>query len=475
MGTSLKQGVDRLPFLTKISYGCVGAANMLTSVITTSYISYFYMNALGFSASLAGTLSLIGSIWGWFCTPAAGAIIDKTGSKPGGKCRNYIKKFIIPGSVLLALCYAVPEMSHGLTVIWVMVTYLARVAVWSLVQLPATTLMGRITNSKEQRSHLNQFYSAMSTGGSLLGIGIALPLINSFGQDMNGWRTGFMVIGIIYSVVFMLLYLLAYVGTKGYEPEQEFFETEAFDGKKLEKPSVVQIIKGLITNKMCLIAVAMYLVDLIGCMIESNAMPFYYQYNLGNMGLLGLYSTLSVVGAYGAYFIAGFFVKKFGNSGTAMIGGTISAAAYLIRFIMQDSTTIQWGACVLISCFGAGLVANVSILCVFDSKVYSEWKLGVNNEGILMAAYSLGNTIGLALGRVAGTYLMGFVDYDPNVMEQSSSVLRLFLAESTVAPMIGFIGVILLAMVLRRFEVKIPQWEAELAERKGLEKTEKTE
>lgn len=472
MGTSLKQGGDRLPFLTKISYGCVGAANMLTSVITTSYISYFYMNALGFSATMAGTLSLIGSVWGWFCTPVAGAIIDKTGSKPGGKCRNYIKKFIIPGGVLLALSYAVPQMSQGLTIVWVMGAYLARVAVWSLIQLPATTLMGRITNSKEQRSHLNQFYSAMSTGASLLGIGITLPLINSFGQDMNGWRTGFMVIGIVYAIIFILLYLLAYAGTKGYEPEQEFFEAEVPDGGKLEKPSVVQIVKGLITNKMCLIAVAMYLVDLIGCMIESNAMPFYFQYNLGNMGLFGLYSTLSVVGAYAAYFIAGFFVKRFGNSGTAIIGGAISAAAYLVRFLMQDSTTFQWGACVLISCFGAGLVANVSILCIFDSKVYGEWKLGVNNEGILMAAYSLGNTIGLALGRVAGTYLMGLVDYDPNVMEQSSSVLKLFLAESTLAPMIGFIGVILLAMIVRRFEKKLPQWEAELAERNGAQKAE---
>lgn len=464
MGNTLNHG-GKLPFLTKISYGCVGAANMLTSVITTSYITYFYMNALGFSAELAATLSLVGSIWGWICTPAAGAVIDKTGSRPGGKCRNYIKKFIIPGGVLLALGFTVPQMSHGLTVAWVMAAYLARVAVWSLVQLPATTLMGRITNNKEQRSHLNQFYSAMSTGASLLGVGITLPMINAFGDDMSGWRTGFMVVSIVYAVIFVLLYLLAYAGTKGYEPEEEFFEAETLEGGKSEKPSLSQILKGLVTNKMCLVAVAMYLVDLIGCMIESNAMPFYFQYNMGNMGMFGLYSTISVVGAYGAYFVAGFFVKKFGNAGTAMIGGSVAAAAYLVRFLMQDSSTVQWGACVLIACFGSGLVANVSILCVFDAKIYGEWKLGINAEGILMAAYSLGNTVGLALGRVAGTYLMGLVDYDPNAMEQSAGVLKLFLMESTLAPMIGFVGVVLLGLVVKGFEKQLPKWEAELAER----------
>ncbi len=471
MDTMKKNGASGLPLLTKISYGCIGTANMLTSAITTTYLLYFYTNALGLSGALAGTLSLIGSAWGWFCTPAAGAIIDKTGSKPGGKCRNYIKKLIVPGGVLLFLSFTVPELSQGLTVVWVMAAYLIRVSVWSLLQVCGTTLMGRVTSDRVQRSHLNQIYNAMATAGSFLGTAVTMPLINSFGSDLAGTKQGFMVISIIFGVAFIVLYLIAWLGTRGYEPETEFFEsdTQGETGTTLEKkPSVLDILKALVTNKMCLVAIGLYMVDLIGCMVESSAMAYYFQYNLSNMGLFTLYSTLSIIGAYSAYFLAGFFVKRFGNSGTAMIGGTIAACAYLVRFLAQDSSMVQYVACVMVALFGAGLVANVSILCVFDSKIYGEWKLGINNEGMLMAAYSLGNTIGLAVGRAAAGYLLELVPFDPTAAEAAPSVLRLFLIESTLVPCIGFVCVVLMALLLRRFEKKLPEMEEEIAARKAL-------
>lgn len=467
MDNTMQGSVEKLPFLTKISYGCVGMANMLTSAITTTYLIYFFTNGLGLSPGLAATLSLIGSAWGWFCTPVAGIIIDKTGSKPGGKCRDFIKKLIIPGAALLILGFTLPSMGKWPTILWVMVAYCARVAVWSLIQIPATTLMGRITDNQAQRSHLNQIYNAMATGGSFLAMAVTMPFVSRFGNDFAAVRQGFMWISIIYAVVFLLLYLIALIGTKGYEPEQEFFEEDTLNDAPVKKPSVGAILKALVTNKMCLIAVGMYLVDLIGCMVESNAMAYYFQYNMSNMGLFGLYSTVSIIGAYSAYALAGIFVKKFGNSGTAIIGGTLAAAAYMVRFIAQDSNMVQYVACLCVALFGAGLVANVSILCVFDSKVYGEWKLGINNEGVLMAAFSLGNTIGLSLGRALGGYLMELVPFDPTAAEAAPSVLRLFLIESTLVPCIGFVCVVLLAMVLRTFEKKLPEMKADIENRKA--------
>ena len=464
MNNTLQESSQKLPFLTKISYGCVGMANMLTSALTTTYLIYFFTNGLGLSPGLAATMSLIGSAWGWFCTPTAGVIIDKTGSKPGGKCRSFIKTMIVPGAALLILNFSLPEMGKWPTIFWVMIAYCARVAVWSLIQIPATTLMGRSTKDKAQRSHLNQIYNAMATGGSFLGMSVTMPFVSRFGSDFAGVKQGFMWISVIFAALFAILYLLAWLGTKGYEPEQEFFEAEK--AAAVKKPSIGEIFKALLTNKMALIAICLYLVDLIGCMVESNAMAYYFQYNMGNMGLFGLNSTISLIGAYTAYAFAGIFVKKFGNSGTAIIGGTMAAAAYMVRFIAQDGNMVQYVACLCVALFGAGLVANVSILCVFDSKVYGEWKLGVNNEGLLMAAYSLGNTIGLSLGRALGGYLMELVPFDPAAAEAAPSVLRLFLIESTLVPCIGFVCVILLALALRKFEKKLPEMEEEIKKRK---------
>lgn len=451
--------VKKLPFLTKISYGCVGAANMLTSVITSTYLVFFYTNGLGLSGLLAGNLTLIGSAWGWFSTAVGGAVIDKSGSKKGGKCRNFIIKFIIPAAALLVLSFWIPELSTGGKTAWVLVSYCLRVSVWAMVQLPATTLMGRITNDKVQRSHLNQIYTMMSTAGSLISVAVTMPFIEKFGADPAGVKKGFIIISIIYAVIFLFLYFLAWIGTKGYEPEEEFFEA----GNLNTKPSLLEILKGVVANKMCLLAVAMYLFDLIGCMVEATAMPYYFSYNLNNMALFSIYSTVSVIGSFSAYFVVGFFVKKFGNSGTCAIGGGIAAVGYIVRFILKDAYLPGYIACLVVILFGAGLLACSSIQCVFDSKVYGEWKLGVNAEGILMAAYSLGNTVGLALGRAAAGYLMELVpEFDQTAIEQPQNVLNLFMYESTIIPCAGFILAVICAVILTRFEKQLPKWQEEL-------------
>lgn len=84
-----------------------------------------------------------------------------------------------------------------------------------------------------------------------------------------------------------------------------------------------------------------------------------------------------------------------------------------------------------------------------------------------MAAFSLGNTIGLSLGRALGGYLMELVPFDPTAAEAAPSVLRLFLIESTLVPCIGFVCVVLLAMVLRTFEKKLPEMKADIENRKA--------
>ena len=85
-----------------------------------------------------------------------------------------------------------------------------------------------------------------------------------------------------------------------------------------------------------------------------------------------------------------------------------------------------------------------------------------------MAAYSLGNTLGLALGRAAAGYLMELApEFDQNAMEQPQNVLNLFLYESTLIPCCGFILVVVFAVILMKFEKQLPKWQEELEQRKA--------
>lgn len=457
----------KLPMRVKICYGFGGAANMIISMLTTSLFLYFCTEALGLSGSLSGLISMVLMVWGCIWNPFFGAVLDRTPDRKGGKCRTFIKYTTVPSGVILVLCFVIPDMPVLATIVWLVIVNFLRRTLTTVTQLPLTTLMGRMTSDKVERSHLNQIYTILATAGSYLALGITMPLITRLGG--GNVRQGFVLVSILYGIVFVLLYMAVYWGTKGYEPEGV---VQANTQTAAEKPSIAEIFKGLLVNKFCLLAVALYLVDLVGVSFESYTMSFYFQYNMGNPDLYAIYSAISLGASMLSYVVVGAFVKRFGNARTAFLGALLATAGYGVRFLFQDAFLPQWIACLFVEIFGAGLVASVSILCVYDTAVYGEWKTGVNSEGLLMAAYGLTSTIGLSVGQFLSGVLLDIVPYASGVAVQEASVLQMFLIENTLIPCVGFVLVAVIAVILMQYEKKIPQFQAEIAARKEKEQHE---
>jgi len=455
----------KLPLKVKILYATGDLAKATTVIMTMAFSLYFYTEVCGINSGIASTIILIAKIWDIINDPMMGALVDRTKSKEG-KCRMWLKYMSVPGGVIFALAFMMPELSASGKIVWVAITYTLQGMASTALMIPMNTLMGRLTSDPVERAALNQIKGVFGLIPNLIVPAATMPMVIFFGKgDM---QKGFLIVGIIYAIVFALFNLTVFWGTKGYEPLEHLAEkNETENGPKVEQPSVRQVLSALLKNTPWLFCIGLYLLDMVASSVASTVMTWYFQYNIGSIPLMSLVSTISLCASLTVYIFLGFFVKKFGNAGTASIGCFLSFLGYLLRFVLHDSSTAVLLAGNIIAYLGSGLVAATILLCIFDARVYGEWKTGVDNEAILMSGYSVSYKTGQALGGPIAGYLLLTVPYVAQAAVQEQSVLNLWFYETTLLPAVGFALALVFALLLRKYEKKVPEMRAEIEARKA--------
>ncbi|WP_425755236.1 MFS transporter [Ihubacter sp. rT4E-8] len=381
-----------LPLKVKLTYSSSNIAKSIFGNVTAMYMVYFYTEVCGLNGVIIASIILASKIWDIINDPMMGAIVDSTVSKEG-KCRFYLKYFSVPAGIILALNFFMPDASMTVKYVWVTLTYvLASMGSTSLL-IPLNALIGRLTDHPVERAHLNQFSGIFSVLTGLFVQGYTMRLV-SFAGD-GDFAKGFLYVGIFYGALYAIFHLVAFFGTKGYEPCEERLPA---DGSKTEKQSLKAVMTALLKNKYWLLCIVINFACNLAMAVESGVAVFYYQYNHGDMGLLSMWASMAMLPAAAAYVVMGILVKKLGNSGTSIFGAACAVLGYGLRFLLQDGSlpvmVIGW----VLAGFGTGLISSTIILNIFDAKVYGEWKTGVKNDAILMSGFSVSYKIGMALG-----------------------------------------------------------------------------
>lgn len=452
----------KLPWITKICFGISGVGRMLNSVLAITYLFYFYTEILMLNPAVATTLTTVGRIWSWFVDPTMGAIIDRSSGKKEGKTRHILKVWTFPAALSMFLAFAVPDMVTPLQALWVFVTYIAQQTLDSLLKVALNTMMGRLTSDKVQRTNLNQVMTIASTVTSLFFTSEVLNIINILGgEDM---RRGFMLTAAIFAVATAVIYFITYFGTAGYEP----VEPVSPDAVRQKGPGIITTLSAMSKNKVWMIAILIYVFYCIGGIIQSQTMVIYFTHNLGDpQSYLRIYSATSMVVMMVGYVTLGFFTKRLGNAGTALLGCILGVVGNLIRFVLQDATLAAFAAGMGIGAFGSGLLGGTIILCIMDSQVYGEWKTGMRNDALVMSGFGLSSKIGFAVGGALAGYLQAILGYDAALGAPSEAVQTLFFYENTLFMAISFALSAVCAFYVWRYEKRIPQMRAEIQARKA--------
>lgn len=458
---------QKLPFKVQLCYGIGEISKNWIIYVHNMFLLYFYTDVVKIPPVAATIIMLISRFWAIFTDPAMGGILDNTKNTTIGKCRFFFKNFSVPAGVSIFLCFFVPELADIGKIFWVATMFVISSTLLAILQVPMNTFPARLTQSQYERAKLMQFKVYLTKIPSTVIPACTLPAVALLGGGND--RKGFALYGLITGIIFAAGYLIAYWGTKGYEPLDTKEDIPADDSKTTQKKQKIgfkEIVKGVACNKYCLLLLICFIFFLMYANLEGAALVYYCRYVLHNTDIMAARSTIGLItGLVGTLFMA-WVVKKLGNAKTCFIGVVVAVAAWAARGVLGDPI---WAFLGIGAIGGIGLNFFSSLMnqCMMDAIVYGEWKSGVKLEGVVMAAISVGQKVGAAIGGTLAPALLAMVAYNPDLAEQPQEVLNLFTAEMIWIPMVLYIGVAAIFMYIMKLEKKLPQMRAEIEARKA--------
>lgn len=109
----------------------------------------------------SGTILLLGRVADALASPLAGGWMDRMQGGQG-KCRPYIRFFMLPECVLLMLIFISPDLPDAERTLYLGLTYILYSITYAIVSVAYSTLMSLLTRNEEERLKFNFFNRVVS-------------------------------------------------------------------------------------------------------------------------------------------------------------------------------------------------------------------------------------------------------------------------------------------------------------------------
>ena len=169
----------------KISYGLGDFASVMYWQTFMIYLLYFYTDVFGISAAAAGTMFLVSRVLDGINDPVVGMIADRTETR-WGKFRPYLLWFCVPFAVVGVLAFTTPDFADVGKIIWAYVTYNALMILYTIINIPYTSMLGVISSDTTQRTSLSsiKFLGAYTAGVVISAFLLPMVIVLGGGKEM---------------------------------------------------------------------------------------------------------------------------------------------------------------------------------------------------------------------------------------------------------------------------------------------------
>ncbi len=474
---------QKLSVKEKIGYGLGdGAANFVFQTLMLLQAS-FYTDTFGLSAGTAAVLFLVARIWGAVADPIMGALGDRTNSR-WGKFRPWIIITALPFGIIAYLAFTTPtSMTDGGKLMYAYVTYLFLMTIYSANNIPYSALGGVITGDMEQRTSLSSFRFVIVTLATLAIQGVALPMVNHFGQGDS--RLGYQITMGIFGALSVIFFIFTFATTR-----------ERIKPAPQQKTSLAQDLSDLVTNKQWVLMFMIFLFMFIFLAIRNANLVYFFKYYLSadsqlaflqglDKVLFGLLSTMGIIGANADIPVNTFSLMNVCNQIMSLVGLAFStmlakklgkrdafrtwliiAGVFAASFIFIPSNAV-WLTFILSLCFNFswGVTMPLPWAMMADVTDYGEWKTNRRATGISFAGIIFGLKLGLAIGGFIGLQILAWYGYVANQVQSPQAIMGIRLTMS-IYPVIALIvvaAVLFIYAINRKVEY---QMQDELAERR---------
>ncbi len=390
---------------SKAAVFCYGFGDLASQFVWSfvgSYLTLFYTDIVGLAPGIVSAIMLGARIWDAVNDPMMGAIAERTRSR-WGRFRPYIAFGCPILAIFGVLTFTNPfGGSSTAGVIWAAATYIIAGMVYTLTNIPYSSLAGVMTEDANQRNMINTSRNIGMNAGMVIVNAcspiLALKFSGASAEVANG--NGYMMTALVYGIISIPLFLLVFVTSR--EHVQPVGEPEKF--------SLIDTFKNLVQNKYLMIVTLVMTLQMTAFMGRIAVCAFWVIYCLGSFTMISLIMTMpTLLAVIGSLFVPA-AAKKFGKRNVLMYSMLIQAVGLLIMYFAPfDNMKMVLAGNFVFGIFNVGFPMTLSM--VADSVDYMELKSGVRTDGTAYAVYGLATKLGNAIGGSVGILLLAAFGY----------------------------------------------------------------
>lgn len=365
----------------KIAYGGGDLASNLILVLTSTFVTFFYTDALGLNAGIIGTIMLFSRVFDGVSDMLMGFVMDQVKSKRG-KARCWLYWLAIPIALATVLVFLVPNIGDTGKYIFVIITYnLVTTFLYTMINIPYGALTSLMTRDQNQRTVINIFRMFMAQVGSLIINAFTLPLINAVGGSTE--QKSWIIVSVMYGILAAALFFICYAKTE---------ERVTISSEQEEKISFGESFKLIMKNNYWLLIVGVWVFTALSMGIGMSVGTYYAKYVLGNENLAGFLTSIALIPTLVCMPFVAPLSQKYGKRN--VVKGVGSAALTGTLFAM-----------------------------VADTIEYGQWKTGKRVEGMLYSSTTFGAKIGAGVGMAVSMGILGAAGYVGIAAVQTESAM----------------------------------------------------
>ncbi len=437
----------------RIAYAAGDTASVLYFHTFSVFLFIYYTDEFGIEPAAVGLMFLLVRLFDVVTDPLMGLIADRTNSRYG-KFRPWLRWGIIPYVVLGPFVFFVPEFSEGGRLVYAYLSYIAVMAVYSMVNIPYGALMGVMTPNSKERSVLSSFRFSGAYAAVFFVNLTLLKLVSLFGGGDSA--VGYFRTMILYAVIAGSLLYFTFATTR-----------ERIAPLKSADSSIRRDLRLLVKTGPWLAICVIGIVTLIGITIKGTSVMYFLKYYMRvNNDVITLYLTIGTIGTLIGTVCTRYFEDFFGGKKRAYIGLSILAAitGSGYYFVSESSVTTLF----VISFCTAVLMGPLMPLfwaMIADTADYAEWIHGRRFTGLVFSAGTTSQKFGWAVGGYITGHILSWYGYVKKVDQVPEAVEGIKLLMSFIPSGVGLLSA--LAALLYSITPKLSnQIQSELEDRR---------
>lgn len=365
---------ETLPFKVKLGYGSTGYAAIMTLSIFIVYGMFFLTDVVGLSASFAGVILSIGTLWDAITDPLVGRWSDHRDPKKGRR-RPFLKWVAVPFGLVAWLLFTDFNLSPAMAKVYFITIAIAFYTVQTLLDVPYTALGAEMTMDYDERSSLNSNRNFFATISGILSA-FTMTLVFYFADTFGSLEMGWSMTGGLFALIAIVTIYIGYKSTEGYELESVQIE---------EKHNQVAFLKDVLRNKVFRYTTGLFAFSLIGLTIQNSAIIYYFIYYL-NLSEIQISTAMlsawlpGIIWVPVINYMSQKMSKKF--AWNVCMGLWAFGTAIMILFVLTESSSFVL-VCLAQIFVGIGLVSQYQIVwsMIPDIVEVDEFMTGLRREG----------------------------------------------------------------------------------------------